>query len=32
VTLSDRYNAKPAIGRKTNDLLYSTGIGVTFAR
>ena len=32
VTLSDRYNAKPVAGRKTNDLLYSTGIGVTFAR
>ena len=32
VTLSDRYNAKPALGRKTNDLIYSTGIGVTFAR
>ena len=32
VTLSDRYNAKPALGRKTNDFLYSTGIGVTFAR
>ena len=31
ITLSDRYNAKPAIGRKTNDFLYSTGIGVTFA-
>ena len=24
VTLSDRYNAKPAAGRKTNDFLYST--------
>jgi hypothetical protein len=32
VTLSDRYLAKPAVGRKTNDFLYSTGIGVTFAR
>jgi hypothetical protein len=32
VTLSDRYVAKPAIGRKTNDFIYSTGVGVTFAR
>ena len=32
VTLSDRYVAIPNPGRKTNDLLYSTGIGVTFSR
>lgn len=29
---SDRYLSNPAPGRKTNDLLYTTGIGVTFAR
>jgi putative salt-induced outer membrane protein YdiY len=32
VTLSDRYLNHPAPGRKTNDLLYTTGLGVTFAR
>ena len=32
VTASDRYIAIPNPGRKTNDFLYSTGIGVTFAR
>jgi putative salt-induced outer membrane protein len=32
VTLSDRYLNHPAAGRKTNDLLYTTGLGVTFAR
>ena len=32
VTLSDRYVAIPNPGRKTNDLLYSTGLGVTFSR
>jgi len=32
VTLSDRYVNRPAVGRKDNDFLYSTGIGVTFAR
>ncbi len=32
VALSDRFVNRPAIGRKTNDFIYSTGIGVTFAR
>ncbi len=32
VALSDRYLNHPALGRKTNDFLYTTGVGVTFAR
>ena len=32
VTLSDRYVAVPNPGRKTNDLLYATGLGITFSR
>jgi len=32
VSLSDRYLNHPAPGRKTNDLLYTTGLGITFAR
>jgi putative salt-induced outer membrane protein YdiY len=32
LSLSDRYLSHPAPGRKTNDFLYTTGIGVTFAR
>jgi hypothetical protein len=32
VTLSDRYNNVPSAGRKNNDFLYSTGLGITFAR
>jgi len=32
VTVSDRYVAVPNPGRKTNDFLYSTGLGVTFSR
>ncbi len=32
VSLSDRYLNRPAPGRKSNDFLYSTGIGITFAR
>jgi hypothetical protein len=32
VTASDRYVAIPNPGRKTNDFLYSTGLGVTFSR
>ena len=32
VSLSDRYLNHPAIGRKTNDFLYTTGVGITFAR
>jgi putative salt-induced outer membrane protein YdiY len=30
--LSDRYLSNPVPGRKANDLLYSTGVGVAFAR
>jgi small nuclear ribonucleoprotein (snRNP)-like protein len=32
VSLSDRYLSNPAPGRKTNDVLYTTGLGITFAR
>ena len=32
VSLSDRYLSNPAPGRKTNDLLYTTGLGISFAR
>ena len=32
LSLSDRYLSHPAPGRKTNDFLYSTGLGITFAR
>lgn len=32
LSLSDRYLNHPAPGRKTNDFLYTTGIGITFAR
>ena len=32
VSLSDRYVNHPAPGRKTNDFLYSTGVGITFAK
>ena len=32
VSASDRYLNHPALGRKTNDLLYTTGVGITFAR
>jgi putative salt-induced outer membrane protein len=32
VSLSDRYLSDPAPGRKTNDFLYTTGLGITFAR
>ncbi len=31
VTLSDRYLNDPAPGRKKNDFLYATGLGITFA-
>jgi putative salt-induced outer membrane protein YdiY len=31
VNLSDRYLNNPAPGRKTNDLLYSTGLGITLS-
>jgi putative salt-induced outer membrane protein YdiY len=32
VSLSDRYLNRPAPGRKTNDFLYTTGLGITFAK
>jgi putative salt-induced outer membrane protein YdiY len=32
VALSDRYLSNPAPGRKTNDWLYTTGLGVTFGK
>jgi hypothetical protein len=32
VSLSDRYLSNPAPGRKTNDVLYTTGLGIIFAR
>lgn len=32
LALSNRYLSNPVPGRKTNDFLYTTGIGVTFAR
>ena len=32
VSLSDRYLSNPALGRKPNDLLYTTGLGFSFAR
>ena len=32
VSLSDRYLSDPAPGRKTNDFLYTTGLGITFSR
>ena len=32
VAVSDRYLNHPATGRKTNDLLYITGLGITFTR
>lgn len=30
--LSDRYLSNPVAGRKNNDVLYTTGIGISFAR
>jgi putative salt-induced outer membrane protein YdiY len=32
VSVGDRYLSNPAPGRKTNDFLYTTGVGITFAR
>jgi hypothetical protein len=32
IILSDRYLSNPVFGRQKNDFLYSTGIGITFAR
>jgi len=31
-TFSDRYLSNPVPGRKTNDVLYSTGVRLTFAQ
>ncbi|MBL8215460.1 MAG: DUF481 domain-containing protein [Bryobacterales bacterium] len=31
-SISDRYLNRPAPGRKTNDFLYTTGLGITFAK
>lgn len=32
ISLSDRYLSNPALDRKRNDLLYTTGLGFTFTR
>jgi hypothetical protein len=32
VSVSDRNLNHPAAGRKANDLMYTTGLGITFAR
>ncbi len=32
ISISDRYVTPPATGRKPNDILYTTGLGFTFAR
>ena len=32
VSVSDRYLNHPAPGRKTNDLIYTTGLGIAFTR
>jgi hypothetical protein len=32
LSISDRYVSDPAPGRKTNDFLYTTGLGIAFAR
>ncbi len=32
LNFSDRYLSNPVPGRKMNDILYTTGIGITFAR
>ena len=32
ISLSDRYVSDPAPGRKGNDFLYTTGLGITFVR
>ncbi len=31
IALSDRYLTNPAPGRKTNDLIYTTGLGISFS-
>jgi putative salt-induced outer membrane protein YdiY len=32
LSFSDRYLSDPVAGRKTNDVLYTTGVGVTFGK
>jgi putative salt-induced outer membrane protein YdiY len=32
LSVSDRYLNHPALGRKTNDFLYTTGLGIIFSR
>jgi putative salt-induced outer membrane protein YdiY len=32
VSLSDRYSSNPAPGRKNNDFLYTTGLGIAFSK
>lgn len=32
LSFSDRYLSDPVPGRKNNDILYTTGVGITFAR
>jgi len=32
IALSDRFLSDPAPGRKTNDFLYTTGLGIAFAQ
>jgi hypothetical protein len=32
LSLSDRYLSDPVPGRKTNDFLYTTGVGLTFGK
>jgi putative salt-induced outer membrane protein YdiY len=32
VSFSDRYLSDPVVGRKPNDVLYTTGVGVTFGK
>jgi hypothetical protein len=32
LSVSDRYLSNPAPGRKTNDFLYTTGLGIAFAQ
>jgi len=31
-SVSDRYLSNPAPGRKTNDLVYTAGLGLNFSR
>jgi hypothetical protein len=32
VSFSDHYLSDPVVGRKPNDILYTTGVGVTFGK